>query len=183
MKRVPVAGAARSSASRVPFRLQIRALVGSRYVPFLRTRLSAARQVIDAPLRELSLALVNDRRMSQLHQTYMNLTGPTDVLTFPLDQDARGRALAGEVVICVPEARRRARELGTRVEHELLLYALHGMLHLAGFDDRTGRAFARMHRMEDSILSRLGVGPVFRPPDQPPIGRTRPRSAGRTRHT
>jgi hypothetical protein len=109
MKRVPIAGADRSSASRISFRLQIRAVVGRQFVQFLRTRLRAARELIDAPLRELSLALVNDARMSQLHQTYMNLTGPTDVLTFPLDQDARGRALAGEVVVCVPEARRQAR--------------------------------------------------------------------------
>jgi probable rRNA maturation factor len=166
---------------RVPFRLQIRARVGSRHVPFLRSRLRRARQMINAPLRELSLALVNDAQISQLHHTYMNLAGPTDVLTFPLDQDARGRALSGEVVVCVPEARRRARELGTRVEHELLLYALHGMLHLAGFDDRTARAFARMHRMEDSLLSRLGVGPVFRPPANPPSDRPRSRSRSRSR--
>jgi hypothetical protein len=53
----------------------------------------------------------------------------------------------------------------------LLLYGLHGMLHLCGFDDRTERAFRAMHAKEDEILTRLGVGPVFRP--TPPINRRR----------
>jgi hypothetical protein len=47
------------------------------------------------------------------------------------------------------------------VRDELLLYAVHGMLHLCGYDDRTDRDFAAMHRREDHILSRLGVGAIF----------------------
>ncbi|MDB5173941.1 MAG: putative rRNA maturation factor [Phycisphaerales bacterium] len=91
----------------------------------------------------------------------MNIPGPTDVLTFPLEFDCDGHETAGEVVICVPEAARQAKARGTRVETELLLYALHGMLHLSGFDDRTDRGFRRMHQEEDNILVRLGLGPVF----------------------
>jgi probable rRNA maturation factor len=123
-------------------------------------------------LNELSLALVGDRRMSALHEEFMNVAGPTDVLTFPLDVDARGRALAGEVVVCVPEARRQSKLRNVPVERELLLYALHGLLHLCGYDDRTGADFRAMHRAEDQILTRLGVGPVFAPPDRPAPDRT-----------
>jgi len=130
----------------------------------LRRQLRAARMLVRSPLREMSLVLVNDATMSDLHQRYMNLPGPTDVLTFPIDVDARGKSLAGEVYVCVPEARRRAKEHGTRAADELLLYALHGMLHLCGFDDRTPAEFNRMHRTEDRILTRIGVGAVFRPP-------------------
>lgn len=54
-----------------------------------------------------------------------------------------------------------ARRLGHPMAHELLLYALHGLLHLSGFDDRTDSEFAAMHAREDEILTRLGVGPVF----------------------
>jgi probable rRNA maturation factor len=96
-----------------------------------------------------------------LHEEFMGVAGPTDVLTFELDHDARGRVVAGEVVVCVPYARREARRRGVAVEKELLLYALHGMLHLCGFDDRTDRDFAIMHRREDEILKKLGVGAVF----------------------
>ena len=102
--------------------------------------------------------------MSQLHQRFLGIAGPTDVLTFELDHDSRGRVTAGEIVICVPEARRQARLRNTGVERELLLYALHGMLHLSGFDDRTAAGFGRMHQKEDEILARLGIGPVFRMP-------------------
>lgn len=116
------------------------------------------------PLRWMSLALVGDSTMTRLHKQYLGIHGPTDVLTFELDYDDRGRVTAGEVVVCVPEARRRAKKLGSPLERELLLYALHGMLHLVGFDDRTAAGFREMHRREDDILRRLGIGPVFAPP-------------------
>jgi probable rRNA maturation factor len=160
-------------------RLVINAQLGAQYVPFIRRNLRRAHAHLKPPLREMSLALVNDARMSALHERFMNVAGPTDVLTFPLDEDSRGRVTSGEVVVCVPEARRRARELHVPVERELLLYALHGMLHLCGFDDRTDRDFARMHRTEDMILATLGVGPVFRPDHQPRHARTR-KSGGRS---
>ena len=143
--------------------LEVRAETGARHTPYLVKHLRAAHRLLRPPLRELSLALVGDRRMSNLHRRFMNVSGPTDVLTFPLDLDARGRPLSGEVVVCVPEARRRAKERKLPLERELLLYALHGLLHLCGYDDRTTAAFRAMHRTEDQILTRLGVGRVFDP--------------------
>ena len=101
--------------------------------------------------------------MSGLHEQFMGIRGPTDVLTFPIDQDRRGRVTSGEVVVCVTEAQRQARERGNSPRSELLLYAIHGMLHLLGYDDRTGRGFRDMHRTEDELLSELGLGPVFAP--------------------
>ena len=147
-----------------PLKLTIVPQTGKVFETGLRRQLRAARMLVRSPLREMSLVLVNDATMSDLHQRYMNLPGPTDVLTFPIDVDARGKSLAGEVYVCVPEARRRAKEHGTRAADEVLLYALHGMLHLCGFDDRTPAEFNRMHRTEDRILTRIGVGAVFRPP-------------------
>ncbi len=146
-----------------PLRLTITATTGESHISYLKKKLIAAHRMLDTHLTELSVALVGDKRMSDLHMRFMGISGSTDVLTFPLELDLRHRPTAGEVVVCVPEARRRAREQNTRVGCELLLYALHGMLHLSGWDDRTGRQFDRMHRMEDTILRRLGVGPVFAP--------------------
>jgi probable rRNA maturation factor len=144
-------------------KLVVHATVDSASVSFLRRHLRRAHQMLQPPLADLSLALVTDRTMSALHERFMNLPGPTDVLTFPLEFDSRGRVTAGEVIVCVPEARRRAKEHGVAVRDELLLYALHGMLHLCGFDDRTARGYALMHRTEDDILTRLGIGAVFNP--------------------
>jgi probable rRNA maturation factor len=115
--------------------------------------------------------------MADLHLRFMDIPGPTDVLTFELDHDPRGRVTAGEVVVCVPYALREARRRRVPPRAELLLYALHGMLHLCGYDDRTDRDFATMHRREDEILNQLGVGPVFaRPPATAPP--RRPRRSG-----
>jgi probable rRNA maturation factor len=113
---------------------------------------------------------VNDGEMSRLHEAYLGIPRPTDVLTFELDHDKRGRVLSGEVIVCLPEAKRQARQRGSFVENELVLYALHGMLHLSGFDDRTVAGYQAMHRKEDQILTRLGIGPVF-------AGQTRDRGA------
>ena len=145
------------------FQLAITAAAGKAFVPFLRRHLVGARRQLKGPLRELSVALVGDARMAALHRQFMGIPGPTDVLTFPIDVDGRGRAVSGEVVVCVPEARRRAAGGGTPVRHEVLLYAVHGLLHLCGFDDTTPRAFRAMHRKEDEILTALGVGAVFAP--------------------
>ncbi len=56
---------------------------------------------------------------------------------------------------------RQARQRGHSVERELLLYAVHGLLHCAGFDDHGTAAFDRMHAEEDRILRAIGIGPIF----------------------
>jgi probable rRNA maturation factor len=145
-------------------RISIRAHCGAAHAPFLRRQIKIAHGILGPPLTELSLALVGDRMMSELHRRFMSIDGPTDVLTFPLEVDSKGKTIGGEVVICVPEARRCAKRHGIPLPHELLLYAVHGVLHLAGYDDRTALDFKTMHRIEDDLLSRMGIGPVFQPP-------------------
>jgi len=143
-------------------RVSIIARTGQRYALYVRRKLRAAIRLLrPAGLRELCIVFVNDQQISRLHRQFMAIPGPTDVLTFPMEFDAAGRGVSGQIVICVPQARRNAAEHGTSVRDELLLYALHGLLHLCGWDDRTDRQYRRMHRMEDAILCRIGVGPVF----------------------
>jgi probable rRNA maturation factor len=170
-----------------PLDLHITATTGHEHVPFLRKKLRAAHGLLPAHLRELSLALVGDARMSALHRRYRGIAGPTDVLSFELDHDRRGRVTVGEVVICVPQAVRQSRRHGNRIADELLLYALHGMLHLSGFDDTTGPGYQKMHAMEDKVLTRLGIGAVFSPGSPgagaagPPGRTTRPQPTRATR--
>ena len=151
--------------------LAVRAAVGKTYVPYLRKHLRQAHAIVRSSLQEFSLALVADREMASLHQQFLSIPGPTDVLTFPLETDRRGRATEGEVVICVPQARRQSKLHGVPIRDELLLYALHGLLHLSGFDDRTSRAYRKMHTAEDAILQKLGVGPIFNRPQSRRGGR------------
>jgi len=133
----------------------------SRRRAFLRRHILAAHARLSPGLRELSVAVVDGRTMSDLHRRFLNRRGPTDVMAFELDADARGRVTAGEVVVCIDVARVASRRRGIALRHELLLYALHGMLHLCGYDDRNAADSRRMHAMEDALLSELGIGPVF----------------------
>lgn len=118
---------------------------------------------------DLSVAVVDDTAMSELHERYKGEPGPTDVLTFDLRDDATAAPdpaqLDGEIVVCWPEAQRQAAqaEPARDPEHELLLYAVHGLLHLLGEDDQTPEAYAKMHAREDRVLADIGVGAVFAP--------------------
>jgi probable rRNA maturation factor len=148
--------------------LSITPNTGIANVSHLRTHLLRAHRLLHPPLRELSLALVDDAGIKRLHRRFLGNNSVTDVLSFPLEFDAAGHVTAGEIVVCVPQARRQARCLGTKPADELLLYALHGLLHLCGWDDRTAGGFAAMHAKEDSILHSLGIGRVFAAPGEAP---------------
>ena len=112
----------------------------------------------------LSIAVVGAAAMTTLHRLHLGREEPTDVLTFDLGTDRRRGVLDGEIVLCADVARRRAaardKTLAT-ARAELALYLVHGLLHLAGYDDRDPAAFRRMHRREDELLATLGLGGVF----------------------
>ena len=138
-----------------------RAGAGRSHLEFLRRHLLAAARLLGTPLREFSVALVDDREMQRVHGEFLNDYTTTDVVTFPLETNKKGEVTEGEAVICVPQAMRCAKLRGHRTRNELLLYAIHGMLHLSGYDDTRKREFARMHAKEDEILTELGLGQVF----------------------
>src|ERR1041385_8296188 len=89
-------------------------------------------------LGEISVWLISDRRMAQLHRQFLGQTGPTDVLTFQ----------HGEIFISVETAKRHARKFGNSLMAELQLYIVHGFLHLHGFDDRTQSGARRMKQAQ-----------------------------------
>ncbi|SDQ04693.1 rRNA maturation RNase YbeY [Quadrisphaera sp. DSM 44207] len=104
-----------------------------------------ARWVLDEmrvhPQAELSLLVVDPAAMSALHEQWMDEPGPTDVLSFPMDELRPGGddatsppGLLGDVVLCPEVAAEQAAEAGHPVEEELLLLTTHGILHLLGYD-------------------------------------------------
>jgi probable rRNA maturation factor len=96
-------------------------------------------------LTDVSVAIVSDRRIADLHQRFLNQRGSTDVITFQ----------HGEIVIGAETARRQARAFRTSLEHELRLYIVHGLLHLRGFDDRTAASAAEMQRLQEKLVASL----------------------------
>ncbi len=139
-------------------------MIGSARTPPAQAR-SLLRKAIAATLRRhevkdarLSVALVGDALIARLNRTHLAHRGSTDVLSFDLrDPRTANGAIEGELVISLDTAHREARKRGLAVSAELALYAVHGVLHLLGYDDRTGRAAARMYRREDEILGSLGL--------------------------
>lgn len=146
--------------------ISITAKSGEAHGSFLREKLLAAWQQLagagEAPAGALSVAIVDDATMSGIHERFLSVEGTTDVLTFELEHRPDGTVEEGEVVICFDEAVRQADERGHPVEEELLLYAVHGLLHLSGYDDRDPAAYDRMHAREDELLEAIGIGRRFR---------------------
>lgn len=99
---------------------------------------------------------MDDPTIAELHERYLGKAGPTDVLSFP----------SGEIVVSADTARREAEARGIPPLHELLLYVVHGALHLAGHDDRTPKARARMRAAERRALKELGIGDIFGAPER-----------------
>ncbi len=103
---------------------------------------------------EISLAVVDDAAIRQLHRRYLGQDEPTDVLSFLLDRSPGG--LEGEIVASAETARRVAPQYRSSPARELLLYVVHGALHLAGWRDGTPAQRAEMRRREREHLARLG---------------------------
>jgi len=115
----------------------------------------------------LSVALVDDERIAELHVEFMDVPGPTDVISFPLEDDGPGPQILGDVVVSVDTAAREARERGITCREELLRYVVHGTLHLLGYDDLEASERERMHARQEELLRRYldqadlaGRGPV-----------------------
>ena len=122
-----------------------------------------ARHVLDAmhvhPQTELSILLVTSDVMSELHVQWMDEPGPTDVLSFPMDELRPGSdaeptppGLLGDVVLCPEVAVDQARRAGHSTAEELLLLTTHGILHLLGFDHAEPAEEKEMFELQRRLL-------------------------------
>ncbi|MEU0489506.1 rRNA maturation RNase YbeY [Nocardiopsis sp. NPDC006139] len=123
-----------------------------------------ARYVLDAmrvhPLAELSVVLVDEGPMADLHVRWMDEPGPTDVLSFPMDElrpGGPGRTsepgVLGDVIICPQVAERQAEKAGHSTEAEIDLLCTHGILHLLGYDHAEPDEHKEMFGLQGEILA------------------------------
>ncbi len=113
-------------------------------------------------LAEISIAIVSDERMHELNRQYLQHDYPTDVLSFVLGRDERGRSLDGEIIASSDYAAREAAGYGWTTQDELLLYVIHGCLHLVGYDDTTSQGQAEMRAAEAKYLREFGLEQQFK---------------------
>ena len=121
------------------------------------------------PLADLSMLLVDEAHMTNLHEKWMDEPGPTDVLSFPMDElrphsmagpnRSRGResdepepVLLGDVVLCPQVAAVQARQHGQSTQAELELLTVHGVLHLLGYDHADPEEEAEMFGLQSELL-------------------------------
>jgi probable rRNA maturation factor len=103
---------------------------------------------------EVAIALVSDARMRALNRQFRRKNQPTDVLSFPSDAPPS----LGDLVIAEGVARRQARQAGHSYAVELKVLALHGLLHLLGYDHHDPADGGRMARLERRLRARGGLG-------------------------
>jgi rRNA maturation RNase YbeY len=134
---------------------------------------------------DVRVRVVSDAEMTQAHEEFSEIAETTDVLTFDMTDPEAGPppamdlelgklakvrnvfVLDTDILACLDVAERQIQRNppGTKppypVEKELLLYVVHGVLHCLGMDDHDEAAAASMHRVEDAVLTAIGVGPVY----------------------
>jgi len=108
---------------------------------------------------ELAILLVDEAAMEQLHVQWMDEPGPTDVLSFPMDELRPGKdgdvsppGLLGDVVLCPEVGARQARAAGHSTMEELLLLTTHGILHLLGYDHAEPAQEKEMFALQRQLL-------------------------------
>ncbi len=110
---------------------------------------------------EISLVLTDDAEIHRINREYLGHDDPTDVISFSLAPD--GEALAsphqvqGELIVSLDTARQVALAQGWSLQAEVILYVVHGLLHLCGYDDQTVETRVIMRQREREILSGLGL--------------------------
>jgi probable rRNA maturation factor len=117
----------------------------------------AARQVfLDFGIKrgQVTIAVVRDQAIRRLNRLYLREDEPTDVLSFSLERS--GDMLEGEIIVSSETALTQAQLCGNDPEGELLLYVIHGALHLVGFDDHRPRDRAKMRQQERRYLKQFG---------------------------
>jgi probable rRNA maturation factor len=112
------------------------------------------------PLAELSILLVDEAAMTAYHVKYMGEDGPTDVLSFPMDElrppdddEEAPDGLLGDIVLCPTVTARQAAEHGRTAAEETEYLLVHGLLHLLGFDHAEPDQKAEMFGIKDKLLA------------------------------
>ena len=113
---------------------------------------------------EVSLMMVDDQRIHALNQEYRRVDRPTDVLSFALQEEMEEEPdsefedeMLGDIVISAERAREQAEEYGHSFEREIIYLAVHGTLHLLGYDHEEEKDKQKMRSKEEEVMAILGL--------------------------
>jgi probable rRNA maturation factor len=111
---------------------------------------------------DLTIVLTDDAQLHELNRDYLGVDAPTDVLSFPADEEdpESGVHYLGDILISIPRAKKQAKAAGHPLEAEVQLLVVHGTLHLLGHDHAKTREKARMWKAQAEVMSKLGLGHI-----------------------
>ena len=131
---------------------------------FVRDVVMSALRMIGYPQPpDVSVALVDDAYIQVLNHEYRGVDQPTDVLAFPMeDGGSSGEPALGDIVISLERARDQARQFKHPIRREVALLAVHGLLHLLGYEDDTEAGASTMWSKQKHLLDQI-LGTEARP--------------------
>ncbi|MCX5714216.1 MAG: rRNA maturation RNase YbeY [Candidatus Omnitrophica bacterium] len=100
----------------------------------------------------ISVCFVNDKKIKELNRRYFKKSGPTDVISFDLSEDKN--EIVADIAVSTDTAIRQSKIYRTSYSHETLLYVIHGLLHLIGYDDHTQKDRLKMQRKQEFLCSK-----------------------------
>jgi rRNA maturation RNase YbeY len=106
---------------------------------------------------EIGVSIIGEEAMTRMNEGYLRHKGSTDVITFDYTDANRPTCLAGEIFVCLDEALVQAPRFRVSWQNELIRYAVHGILHLSGYDDKSTAARRKMKREENRFMRRLAA--------------------------
>ena len=111
------------------------------------------------PRAELSILFIDPEPMAELHERWLDLSGPTDVMSFPMDELRPGTpdhetpaGTLGDIVVCPQVAAKQALQAGHSAVEEMLLLTTHGILHLLGYDHAEPQEKEEMFALQRTLL-------------------------------
>ena len=116
----------------------------------------------DLASADMSIVLTDDAQLHELNREYLGIDAPTDVLSFPSDEEdpETGAPYLGDILISIPRAKQQAEAAGHPVEAEVQLLVVHGTLHLLGHDHAEAEEKARMWQAQSEVMTKLGLAHV-----------------------
>ena len=106
---------------------------------------------------EISVALVDNERISQINKRYLKRKDPTDVLAFLLEEDIDGTGtMLADIIASCEMAKQTALRLRISPQAEIMNYIVHGLLHILGYDDDTIKKRNKMNKLQRAILEEFG---------------------------
>ena len=122
-----------------------------------------------SPQTEVDITIVTDEEIHQLNKTYRGVDRPTDVLSFALDEgeeepeiiEGEAEHLLGDIIISAPTAQAQAEEFGHGLKREITYLAVHGILHLLGYDDMEEADKKVMRKQEEAVLREMDLSEEF----------------------